>query len=103
MLTASRSSQAPTGCGSPTSRHLGADEEPSTTTRWIEFLHEAEGAVAGRGLAIVISDAEIDDLAKSSVPRNQVRLDELQSGEYIRLWLNRGGSNYLVHMPTAAP
>ena len=81
----------------------GADEEPSTTTRWIEFLHEAEGAVAGRGLAIVISDAEIDDLAKSSVPRNQVRLDELQSGEYIRLWLNRGGSNYLVHMPTAAP
>ena len=81
----------------------GVDEEPSTTTRWIEFLHEAEGAVAGRGLAIVISDSEIDALAKSSVPRNQVRLDELQSGEYIRLWLNRGGSNYLVHMPTAAP
>ena len=81
----------------------GVDEDPSTTTRWIEFLHEAEGAVAGRGLAIVISDSEIDALAKSSVPRNQVRLDELQSGEYIRLWLNRGGSNYLVHMPTSAP
>ena len=79
------------------------DEEPSTTTRWIEFLHETEGVVAGRGLAIVISDSEIDALAKSSVPRNQVRLDELQSGEYIRLWLNRGGSNYLVHMPTSAP
>ena len=79
------------------------DEEPSTTTRWIEFLHETEGVVAGRGLAIVISDSEIDALAKSSVPRNQVRLDELQSGEYIRLWLNSGGSNYLVHMPTSAP
>ena len=49
------------------------------------------------------ADSEIDALAKSSVPRNQVRLDELQSGEYIRLWLNRGGSNYLVHMPTSAP
>ena len=34
------------------------DEEPSTTTRWIEFLHETEGVVAGRGLAIVISDSE---------------------------------------------
>ena len=31
------------------------DEEPSTTTRWIELLHETEGVVAGRGLAIVIS------------------------------------------------
>ena len=79
------------------------DLEPSTTTRWIEFLHEEEGTVAGRGLATVISDPEIDELAKSSVPRSQVRIDELQSGEYVRLWLNRGGSNYLVHMPTSAP
>ena len=31
------------------------------------------------------------------------RVNDLLGGEYVRVWLNRGGSNYLVHMPTSAP
>ena len=79
------------------------DEEPPTTTRWVEFLHEEDGSVAGRALATVVPDSEIEEVAVDWVPRNQVRVDELRGGDYIRIWLNRGGSSYLVHMPTSVP
>jgi hypothetical protein len=72
----------------------GEGEEPG---RWIEFLRD--GTVAGRGLAVVIPDSEIKEIAESSPPRNAVRVDQLRGGEYVRVWLNRDGVNYLVHMP----
>lgn len=64
--------------------------------RWVEFLRN--GTVAGRGLAVVIPDAEIGKVAKSPPPRNAARVDWLRGGEYLRVWLNRNGMNYLVHM-----
>ena len=79
------------------------DDEPQATTRWVEFLHEEDGSVAGRDLATVIPDSEIDEVTEGWRPRNQVRTDELLGGDYVRVWLNRAGSNYLVHMPTSAP
>ena len=79
------------------------DQEPATTTRWVEFLHEEEGTVAGRALATVVPDADIDDVAADWAVRNQVRVDELREGDYVRVWLNRSGSSYLIHLPTAAP
>ena len=79
------------------------DQEPPTTTRWVEFLHEEDGSLAGRALATVVPDSEIGEIAVDWVLRNQVRVDELQGSDYVRVWLNRSGSSYLVHMPTAAP
>ena len=79
------------------------DEEPATTTRWVEFLHEAEGTLAGRALATVVPDSEIDQVAEGWTPRNQVWVEELLGGDYVRVWLNRDGSNYLLHLPTSAP
>ena len=84
------------------------DQEPATATRWVEFLHveflhEKEGTVAGLALAVVVPDADIDDVAADWAVRNQVRVDELQEGDYVRVWLNRSGSSYLIHLPTAAP
>ncbi len=75
-------------------------DEAGDDTRWIEFVRD--GTVAGRGLAIAIPDAEIGDVAKSPPPRNEARVAQLRSGEYVRLWLNRGGTNYLVYMPTGS-
>ncbi len=79
------------------------DQEPSTTTRWIEFLHEEDGSIAGRALATVVPDSELEEVATSSAPRNQVQVDALREGDYVRVWLNRDGSSYLVHLPTSAP
>ena len=74
--------------------------ETAEPTRWVEFVRD--GTVVGRGLGIVISDGEIGEVAESQPPRNAARIDSLKGGEYVRLWLNRDGMNYLVHMPAAS-
>ena len=79
-----------------------AGEGPNST-RWIEFVSDEDGSVAGRGLAAAIPDAEIGEVASGWVPRNQAYVDELRDGEYVRVWLHRDGVTYLVHAPTSAP
>ena len=76
-----------------------ADEAPDSAGRWVEFVSEEE--VAGRGLAVVIPDSEISEVAKSPPPRNEAQVMELREGEYVRVWLNRDGANYLLHLPTS--
>ncbi|HJN45071.1 MAG TPA: hypothetical protein QF572_12920 [Vicinamibacterales bacterium] len=77
--------------------------ETPGSTRWVEFVSDSDGSVAGRGLAAAIPDSEIGEVAKSWVPRNQAYVDELLGGDYVRVWLNRGGVSYLVHATTSAP
>jgi len=83
------SEQAPAGEG-----------QPAATGRWIEFLRD--GKVAGRALAVVLTAAEVREVAKTPGPgRNEVRVELLKDNDYIRVWLNQGGANYLIHMPVA--
>jgi len=77
--------------------------ETPASTRWIEFVRDSDGVVAGRGLAAAIADADIEAVAKGWVRRNQASVDELLGGDYVRVWLNRGGVSYLVHAPTSMP
>jgi hypothetical protein len=79
-----------------------ADEAPAGDAairpgRWVEFV--SNGTVAGRSLAVVVPDAEIREIAESSVPRNEAWVAELRGGEYVRVWLNREGMHYLMHLP----
>ena len=67
------------------------------TQRWVEFVRN--GAVAGRALAVVNSDAEVRDIQESPGPRNEARVETLKGGDYVRVWLHRGGVNYLLHLP----
>ena len=67
------------------------------TERWVEFM--SGGKMAGRALAVVVPDAEIRQIAESAGPRNGAKAEMLKGGDYYRVWLNRGGMNYLVHMP----
>lgn len=81
-----------------------AEEAPAASDtgpdgRWVEFVDGED--VAGRGLAVVIPDSEISEVSESGSPRNEARIVALKGGEYVRVWLNRDGVNYLVHMPPA--
>jgi hypothetical protein len=68
--------------------------------RWIEFVRN--GTVAGREVATVIPANEIDSVAKGPRPNvNASRVDLLKGGEYVRVWLNRDGTNYIINMPPA--
>ena len=81
-----------------------AADGPTTNTaaprgRWVEFL-DGE-TVAGRGLAVVIPDGDIGEVSESGTLRNEARVVVLKEGDYVRVWLNRAGTNYLVHLPPA--
>ena len=77
----------------------GPTSAASRPGRWVEFV-DGEN-VAGRGLAVVIPDDEISEVSKSGSVRNEVRVISLKENDYVRVWLNRGGVNYLIHLPPA--
>lgn len=76
--------------------------EPGSS-RMVEFVNDESGSVAVSGMAAAVPDAEMAEVTDGWYPRNQAYVDELLSGEYVRVWLNRDGVTYLVHATTSAP
>jgi hypothetical protein len=71
-----------------------------TAECWVEFVKD--GAVAGREVASVISAEDITSIAKGPAPKlDQSRVDVLKGGDYVRIWINSAGTNYLINMPVA--
>lgn len=65
--------------------------------KWVEFVQGGE--VKGRELASVIPSAEVKQVVKGTAPAaGGVKVELLKGGEYIRIWANRGGNHYLVHL-----
>jgi hypothetical protein len=75
--------------------------QTADSERWVEFLRG--GQVKGRELATVVPDSEIAQVANGpgKPPRGGHRVDLLKTQKYWRVWINKGGSNYLVHLPPA--
>jgi hypothetical protein len=72
--------------------------------RWVEFLQG--GKVAGREVVSIVPGAELKDLmpGPDNLPRagsGGARVEMLKGNEYVRVWINRGGVHYLIHMPPA--
>jgi hypothetical protein len=72
--------------------------------RWVEFVQG--GKVAGREVASIIPADEVKDTQQGpdlpgKQPRAGTRVDMLKGGEYLRVWITRGGVQYLIHMPPA--
>jgi hypothetical protein len=72
--------------------------------RWIEFVQG--GKVAGREVVSIIPADEVKDTQQGpdlpgKAPRAGTRVDLLKGGDYVRVWITRGGVQYLIHMPPA--
>ncbi len=66
--------------------------------RWVEFVRG--GKVVGREVVTVVPDTEIGEIAKGPrPPRGGHRVELLKGGDYVRVWINRGGNHYLIHFP----
>jgi hypothetical protein len=86
---------------------LTADEAPPAAgqsagaEKWVEFVRG--GKVVGKEVVSIVSDAEIAGVAEGPgrPARGGVRVDTLKGGDYVRVWINRGGSHYLIHFPPA--
>ena len=70
--------------------------------RWVEFLQG--GKVAGREVVSIVPQSELKDLmpGPDNLPRagaGSARVELLKGNDYVRVWINRGGVHYLIHMP----
>jgi hypothetical protein len=72
--------------------------------RWVEFLQG--GQVKGRELATIVPASELKDLMPGPesrrVANNSSRVELLKGASFLRIWINRDGVNYLIHLPTGA-
>jgi hypothetical protein len=73
-----------------------------TSARWVEFVQG--GQVRGRELASVVAASDIAIVGKTKTPPGPgtARVEALKGGDYVRIWLNSGGTHYLVHLSAAA-
>jgi hypothetical protein len=65
--------------------------------RWVEF--RAAGRTAGREAALVIPAGAINAISEAHPAPGATRVDLLKGGEFVRVWANRAGTNYLIHLP----
>ena len=69
--------------------------------KWVEFVQGA--TVKGREVASIISKDDIGKIAKGARPAAGADLVEMLVGnEYLRVWINKGGTNYLIHLRNPA-
>ncbi len=69
--------------------------------RWVEFVQK--GAVKGREVVSIVPSAEVKNVVKDTPPAaggSKVQL--LKGNDYVRVWINKGGHHYLLHLPAAA-
>jgi hypothetical protein len=77
----------------------GVGQTPESE-RYVEFV--SGGKVVAREVATVVPQAEIGQVAKGPRPAaGGSRVDMLKGNDYVRVWINRSGMNYLVHLPPA--
>jgi hypothetical protein len=70
--------------------------------RWVEFVQG--GQVRGREIASIVPADEVKDtMPGPDMPgrmgRTGSRVEMLKGGEFLRVWIARGGHNYLLHLP----
>ncbi len=77
---------------------VGATEK---LERWVEFVQK--GTVKGREVVSIVPEAEVKTVVKDAPPRpGASKVQVLRGNEYIRVWINKSGNHYLIHLPTGA-
>jgi hypothetical protein len=68
--------------------------------RYVEFVRA--GQVVGREVATVIPSSDMSTMKYGRPPVNSSKVETLKGGDYLRVWINKAGNNYLIHLPPAA-
>jgi hypothetical protein len=72
----------------------GSDEK---LERWVEFVKG--GQVAGREVVSIVPATEKQLVQKDTPPpAGGSKVEGLKGGDYVRVWINKGGNYYLVHL-----
>lgn len=74
--------------------------QPPDSEKWIEFVQG--GQVKGRELASVVKAPDVKQVAEMTPPAaGATKVQTLKGSDYLRVWINRGGTHYLVHLSVA--
>lgn len=66
--------------------------------RWVEFVQRGE--VKGREVVSIVPAAETKVVAKDTPPAaGRAKVQMLRGNDYLRVWINRGGNHFLIHLP----
>jgi hypothetical protein len=69
-----------------------------TLERWVEFAQG--GTVKGREVVSIVPQAEIKMVVKDAPPAaNAAKVQVLRGNEYVRVWINKAGNYFLIHLP----
>jgi hypothetical protein len=69
--------------------------------RWVEFVQK--GTVKGREVVSIVPQAEVKNVVKDTPPASGgSKVQVLKGNEYLRVWINKAGNYYLIHLPTGA-
>jgi hypothetical protein len=75
--------------------------QSQSAERYVEFLQG--GKVVGREVASVVGADEIAKIAKGAHPKPGGSMFQLlKGGDYGRVWINHGGTNYIINFPVSA-
>lgn len=65
--------------------------------RWVEFVKG--GKVEGREVVSIVPSTEKQLVQKDTPPpAGGSKVETLKGGDYVRVWINKGGNYYLVHL-----
>jgi hypothetical protein len=65
--------------------------------RWVEFVKG--GQVVGREVVSIVPANEAKLVQKDTPPPSGgSKVETLKGGDYVRVWINKGGNYYLVHL-----
>jgi hypothetical protein len=65
--------------------------------RWVEFVKG--GQPVGREVVSIVPANEKQLVQKDTPPpANGSKVETLKGGDYVRIWINKGGNYYLVHL-----
>lgn len=68
-----------------------------TLERWVEFVKG--GKVVGREVVSIVPASEAKLVQKDTPPKSgTAKVEALKGGQYTRVWINKGGTYYLVHL-----
>lgn len=69
--------------------------------QWVEFVQN--GQVKGREVATVVPAEHAKEVGKGPLPpAGRARVELLKGNDYLRVWINKGGASYLIHLPTTS-
>jgi len=71
--------------------------QSAEAAKWVEFVQG--NTVKGKELASVVAPADVKAVAKITPPASgSAKVQVLKGADYLRVWFNRGGTQYLVHL-----